>query len=253
MTKLKFLIIAISAIFLVSCQFSENIYLNADGSGKMEFSFDASELMQMAGDQMAEGAGDEDIDSTFTFKEIFDEKRDSISKLPIEEQEKLKALEPFSVHMLMSKNDKKMNVDFYTDFKNTTELQDMFMALNAVSNLKGQGDAKVNDSSNLFSSMGDGGNSQLSYSFKDGVFRRSVKVLDKELQKQMKDSLGQAAMMFANSKYRLNYHFPRKVKSVSNDKAMFSADGKTVIVEYGLMDYLSNPEVMNLEIVLEKE
>ena len=38
---------------LTSCQFSENVYINEDGSGKMEFKMDASEMMEMVG-QMGE-------------------------------------------------------------------------------------------------------------------------------------------------------------------------------------------------------
>jgi len=144
-----------------------------------------------------------------------------------------------------------MRFDIFTNFNSANELRDMFTALNAMSNLKGKSPANVNDSTNPFSSMSNGGNSNLSYTFENGIFKRTVKVIDKELQQQIKDSLGQAAMMFANSKYKLNYHFPKKVKSVSNDKALFSADGKTVTIEYGLMDYMTNPEIMNLEIVLE--
>ncbi len=251
MRKPKLLVLILLVLNFTSCQFSENIYLNEDGSGRMEFSFDASEIMQMAGQQMSENSGEKDMDSTFTFKELFDEKRDSIASLPLDEQEKLKAIEKFSVHMLMSEKDKKFNMDIFTDFKSATELQDMFSALNTVGNLQGKEAAKINDPNNPFSAFAKGGNSKLSYSFKNGVFKRQVAIVDKEVQKQMMDSLGQAAMMFANSKYKLNYHFPRRVKSVSNDKAMFSADGKTVIIEYGLMDYMTNPEVMNLEIVLE--
>lgn len=251
MKKLTVLVICCLALFLTSCQFSETIYLNEDGSGKMAFSFDASELMQMTGDQFLEGDGEKDVDSMFTFKAVFDEKRDSISQLPKEEQAKLKALEPFSVHMVMSAKDKKLNFDMFSDFKSASELQDMFTALNTVSNLQGKDVGQANDQPNPFSSMIDGGNSELYYSFEKGVFKRTVKVLDKDIQKQIIDSLGQGAMMFANSKYKLNYHFPRKVKSVSNDKALFSADGKTVILEFELMEYIADPEIMNLEIVLE--
>lgn len=251
MNKFTFLLIVFAILFFTGCQFSENIYLNEDGSGKMKFSFDASELMQMAGDKLTEGTSEKDIDSTFTFKEIFDEKRDSILQLPAEEQEKLKALEPFSVHMVMNEQEQKLNFEIFTDFNNANQLQDMFKALNTVSDLNGKGETEANDPTNPFSSMADGGNSKLSYSFENGVFKRSVKVIDKEVQKQITDSLGQGAIMFASSKYKLNYHFPRKVKSVSNNKAMFSADGKTVIIEYDLMDYLTNPEIMNIEIVLE--
>lgn len=251
MNKLTLVVTLFSALLFTSCQFSEQIYLNEDGSGRMEFSFDASEIMQMAGGQLSEGSGEKDMDSTFTFKEIFDEKRDSIATLPQDEQDKLKALEKFSVHMLMSEIDKKFNMELFTDFKSASELGDMFEAMNTVSNLQGKEAAKVNDPSNPFSSLAQGGNTKMNYSFNNGIFKREIKVIDKALQKQITDSLGQAAMMFANSKYKLNYHFPRRVKSVSNDKAMFSADGKTVIVEYGLMEYMADPEIMNLEIVLE--
>ena len=80
MKKLAVLVICCLALFLTSCQFSETIYLNEDGSGKMAFSFDASELIQMTGDQFLEGDGEKDVDSTFTFKAVFDEKRDSNNK-----------------------------------------------------------------------------------------------------------------------------------------------------------------------------
>ncbi len=250
--KNKYLVFGIFVISLwfTSCQFSENLYLNEDGSGKIEFSFDASEIMQMAGDKMSEGIGEKEIDSTFTFKEILEEKKDSISKLPKAEQEKLKALEAFSVHMLMSEKEQKMNIDIFNSFKSVSDLHDMFTALNTVGDLK-NGQKEEEDKNNPFASMFSGENSKLEYSFKNGVFKRTVKVFDKELQKQLKDSLGQAAMMLANSKYKLNYHFPKKVKSVSNDKALFSSDGKVVTIEYGLIEYLSDPEIMNLEVVLE--
>ncbi|MBC3757863.1 hypothetical protein H7U19_05565 [Hyunsoonleella sp. SJ7] len=251
MKKIILFLIAGLTIVVTSCQFSEHIYFNEDGSGRMEFVFDASEIMQMAGEDKNDNAGEKDMDSTFTFKEIFEEKKDSIATLPIEEQERLKSLENFKVHMLVNEAEKVMNVDISTEFKNADELQEMFTALNALENLKGKDSTKVNEPANPFTSMANGGNTDVSYSFNNGVFKRNVKVIDKEVQQQMKDSLGEAAMMFANSKYKVNYHFPRRVKSVSNDKALFSADGKTVIVEYGLIDYMTNPEVMNLEIVLE--
>ncbi len=251
MNKFSLFVLSLILVFFTSCQFSENIYINEDGSGKMEFSFDGSELMQMAGDKMSEGSEEKEIDSTFSFKDIFEEKRDSISKLSKEEQSKLKALEDFSMHMLMSAENKKMKMELFTDFKDANELRDMFTALNSASNLQGKGTSKLNDPNNPFSSMATGGNTDLKYSYNNGVFKRTVKVKDAELQKQVTDSLGPAAMMFANSKYKLNYHFPRKIKSVSKEGALFSEDRKSVTVEYGLIEYMKDPEVMNLEVVLE--
>lgn len=250
MNKCFVFVIGIISLGLTSCQFSESIYINEDGSGKMEFSFDASEIMQMAGDKMTQKAGEKEIDSVFSFKTLLEEKKDSISTLPVEQQEKLKALESFSIHIVMSAKQQKMNIGIFSAFKNVSELQNAFSALNVVSDMQ-NGDAETKDDNNPFSAMLNGGNSKLSYSLKDGVFKRTIKIIDKEVQEQLTDSLGQAAMMFASSKYKLNYHFPRKVKSVSNENALFSEDRKSVTVEYDLMEYLSDPELTNLEIILE--
>jgi hypothetical protein len=73
MTKFYTFVCALAFAFLTSCQFSENIYINEDGTGKMEFSFDGTELMKMAGDGMGE-ANEKAMDSTFSFKELFEGK-----------------------------------------------------------------------------------------------------------------------------------------------------------------------------------
>ncbi|MEN3325108.1 hypothetical protein VP395_15325 [Mariniflexile soesokkakense] len=231
-----------------SCQFSENIYINADGSGKMEFSFDGSQLMQMAGDKISESQ-EKAIDSTFSFKELFSTMKDSISKLSEEEQQKIKSLEPFNMHMVMDPKTSKMTFDMFTDFKNVNELQDMFKAMNSFGALKGK--EKAGTDANPFSSFGGDGTTELDYKYDGKIFKRTAKIIDKEAYKQVTDSLGQMAMMFGSSTYKLNYHFPKRIKSVSNETAMFSADRKSVTIEYGFMDYISNPEALNLEVVLE--
>ena len=53
-------------IKIKSCEFSENIYINEDGSGTMEFKFDGSTLMELAGDEIAD-EGEEKIDTTINF------------------------------------------------------------------------------------------------------------------------------------------------------------------------------------------
>ena len=250
MKKATFLLLFVFALVLASCQFSEDIYINEDGSGKMSFSFDGSQLMQMAGDKISEN-NEEAIDSTFSFKEIFDAKRDSISKLTIEEQGKLKSLEPFNMHMVMNPETSKMNFELFRSFEKTDELEDMFKAMNNFSNMKGKGAAKVDDPNNPFSSFGENGSTELSYKYNGKVFSRKAKILNKETYKQMTDSLQEMSMMFSGSKYKLNYHFPKPIQSVSNETALFSEDRKSVTIEFGFMDYITNPEALNLEVILE--
>lgn len=250
MKKIYVLALGLIMISFSSCQFSENIYINEDGSGKMEFSFDASEIMQMAGDKMAKD-GEKKMDSTISFKEFLKEKKDSISQLPKDEQEKLKALENFKFHMLMDPETKEMKIDMVTDFINVTELQDMFAALNNAAKLQNKKGIGAANNNNPFSTFGNGGYTDIAYSFSNNVFIRTATVKDEVSYKQMLDSLGDMSMVFNTSKYKLNYHFPKKIKSVSNDNVMFSSDRKSLTLEFGFMEYLKNPEALNLEVVLE--
>ena len=90
---------------LTSCTFTENIYINDNGSGKFSVDMDGSSLMQMAGDQIGSQMGSDakkDIDTTFTFKQLLAEKKDSITKLSPETQKELKKLENFIVTTKMS-------------------------------------------------------------------------------------------------------------------------------------------------------
>jgi hypothetical protein len=239
---------------LTSCQFSENIYINEDGSGKMEFSMDASEMMEMVG-QMGDGEStkgmDKAMDSTIVFKDFIEKNRDSIANLSAEEQQKIKALEDFKMHMVMNPETKKMVFDLSTDFKDANDLQDMFKAMNNFSNLQGKGGAPQNSPSSPFSGMGEGGSTDVQYSFDGTTFKRSAKIIDEELHQQAMDSLGQSAMMFGTSKYKINYHFPRAVKSFSKEGALYSEDRKIVTFEVGFMDVLKDPELLDFEVVLE--
>lgn len=250
MNKYFLLALSLMTVFFTSCQFSENIYINEDGSGKMSFTFDASELMQMAGDKMKED-GEERVDSVMVFKDFLKEKKDSIAKLSKAEQAKLKALENYKMHMIMDPDKKEMTFDLISEFKSVAELQNMFDAMNNASNFQGKGESKLNDPNNPFSAFAKGGTTEMQYAFKNNTFTRTAKIIDEEAYKTMVDSIGEMAMMFGSSKYKLNYHFPRKIKSVSNEDAMFSADGKTLILEYGFMEYIRDPKIFNLEVVLE--
>lgn len=57
--------------------------------------------------------------------------------------------------------------------------------------------------------------------------------------------------MMKQIKYKYKYTFPRKIKSLSLKDAMFTADGKSFIIEYSLNDVINNPELANFEVELE--
>lgn len=226
------------ALLVVSCQFSENISINEDGSGTMEFMLDGSQLMGMMGNEMAEG--EEKMDTVFYFKDLIEMHKDSIAGLTDVEKAKLYAMKDFGVRIKMDSEKQEMIFNMFTDFKNVNELQDMFAAMNKLKSLGGEGDPAED--------LGAMGATDLKYTFDGKKFSRKVAIKDQELFQKQIDSLGESAAMFGSSSYTLNYHFPKKIKTVSNPGAVISEDGKSVTIEYSFLDFLKEPESMNIEV-----
>lgn len=232
------------SLVLSGCAFSENIYLEEDGSGRMSFQMDGSQLMNMGGEDMNP---EEAIDSVISFRKLFEEKKDSISQLPPEEQARLKKLENFSMRMLIDPTEKNMLFDLFTDFGSINELQDAFKAMSTAGGLDPQ------TSSNPVLSMGQSGATEVNYTYKNNLFTRNARIVDAELHRQMMDSVSEVQMMFESSTYKLQYHFPKKIKSVSNKEALFSDDRKSFTLEVNFMEYMEHPEMLNLEVELQKK
>jgi len=77
MNKIKFTVAIVCACFIVACNFTEEVYLNDDGSGKLSINFDANEMMGMLSslDTLKQ---EKSMDSTIVFKDLLEEKKDSI-------------------------------------------------------------------------------------------------------------------------------------------------------------------------------
>jgi hypothetical protein len=249
----KKLALLILVVLTASCNFTENINVNNDGTGDFSVEIDGSGLMAMAGDKlgqsMTESKNQKSIDSTFSFKQIFELKKDSISKLSVEQQASLKKMENFVMHMKMNVEKNELLFSMNAPFKKVAELQDMMGGFNTLKDLKGKAGQK--DMTNPLGDTFGNSNSKLSYSYNGKSFTRTA-IIDKEtLAKIDKDSTGMGKIMFASSKYTLKYHFPKPVKTVSNPDALFSADRKTITIAYAFLDYMQHPEKMNLNVDFE--
>ncbi len=248
--KRIFLLISIcSTLVFTSCNFTEELHVKEDGTGKISIGFDGSELMQMAGDKMPEGE-EKKIDSIISFKQLFKEKKDSIAKLPLKEQEKLKKLEKFTMHMKVDAEAKEMNFSMFSDFKNVNELGDVLGSFQEASaGAMGKGGAQKQPPSMI----GNADGTEVSYSFNNNIFSRNTKIVDQELYNKAKDSLNldQAKSFLEGSTYTLKYHFPRKIKKISAEEALFSQDGKSFTLEVNFLTILEDPTVLNLEVELE--
>jgi hypothetical protein len=176
-----------------------------------------------------------------------EEKKDSISKLSETEQQKLKKLENFNIHMKMDSETSEMIYDISTNFKNIDEANDMLNGLEQAGNLIPNPDStteikKEKDAPEIIG---------VNYSYKKGVFKRDAYIKDEKEHQQQVDSMKQAEAFMGSSNYTLKYTFPKKIKKTSNPEATFSADKKTVSVQAPFIEYFKNPDLLDLEVELE--
>jgi hypothetical protein len=230
---------------LVSCTVTENVYISDSGSGKFSVEMDGSALMAMVPNDSLSTA--KNIDSTFSFKQMFEEKKDSIAKLSKTEQERLKKLENFTMRMKMDSNAKQFLFAMNTDFKNVAELQDVMETINTINTM--QQASKTSAANSYIPSTGFGSNnSVLNYSYNGKKFIRKATLKKAEENKITLDSVPGSKMIFEASQYIMKYHFPKPVKKVSNSTALFSKDRKTITIQYSFDEYMKSPDKLNVEV-----
>ena len=124
---LKNLLFIVSLLVLTSCGFTEEVYINNDGSGSYNFKIDMSEMMQ---EMKSMGTKDslkesQSIDTTFIFKDILEEKKDSIAQLSPEDQASLMAIADMNLHLQVDDEKGKMLMDFGLNFKDISEVKNI--------------------------------------------------------------------------------------------------------------------------------
>ncbi len=234
------------AFTAVSCQFTETMVMNEDGSGTMSVEVNLNEMMAFGGSAMTDSTKVK-MDTIVAMKAFLEEKKDSISKLPASEQEKLKKLENFNIHMKMDTETSEMVYDISTKFKNISEANDILNGLEQAGNLMPNPDSNTEIKTEEDSPEVVGVN----YSFKNGIFKRDAYIKDEKQHQQQVDSMKQAEAFMGGSNYTLNYTFPKKIKKTSNPEATFSADKKTVTVQQPFIEYFKNPDLLDLVVELE--
>jgi hypothetical protein len=274
MRYFKFLFALIFVFSFTSCTITEKMIINDNGSGKFAYDIDASKMMSMFGSAIKNQENNTKkskknkknkkelkdlkvVDSTFTFKEMFASKKDSIAQLPIEEQEKIKKMEKFSVRMVMNEEEGIMKYSMFTDFNTTAELQDVMSPIESMKSLSPKGN-KVGmgmESNNMelgssTSFFYDGKSFKKMVAKKDKVKQDDSEKTEEEkvIEKSAKESM---EMIYEQSGFKIVYQFPKAVKKVSIQNALYSEDRKTITIEYPLKEYIENPDNLNFEVEFE--
>ena len=235
-----------SGLLWVSCHFTEEIHLKEDGSGSIALSFDGSQLLSLS-DSTEVGENPVRQDSIIRFSDVLDEKRDSIRKLPQKEQERLEKLRPYQMRMITDHGAGEMKFILSREFRDISEIEDAFNAFQdagALDPVKG-GETPMEPTGEVYPST------EVSYSFQGNKFSRKGFVVDSVLHQQRLDSLRGSESFLSESTYKLEIHFPRKIRSASVEGATLSMDGKTLYYEVNFLEYLRRPEALDLEVLLE--
>lgn len=240
MKKIRFAGILALGLLCVSCYFTEEIHLNGDGSGSIALQFDGSGWMS---DSTLMGGRQTRIDSVIRFAEVLEQRQD----LSPEEREQLEQLRPYQMRMISDPETGEGSFTLSREFRDIGEVGDTFNAFqNAGALDKEKGGIPMGASKE--SQPG----TEVSYSFSGGRFTRRSVIVDSVLHQQRLDSLAGGDSFLVGSAYKLQIHFPSRVKSVNQDKATLSIDGKTLYLEADLVQYLKSPEVLDLEVELEQ-
>jgi hypothetical protein len=254
MKKITYLLAALLLSFLMTgCVILEETRFNEDGTMSYSMQVDGSQFMQfIAAVPDADSENEiEKIDTLIVISELYDEYADSIAALPIEQQKVLQALKPFKVKMNANQAEGEYIFRLFGDFAN---FEAMKTAMTHIDSLRKYipKDSTANGEMNMLprsASPFSFGDSQMEWDGK--TFRLTMQPTPDSLDTENSQATADM-MMLMQGDYKRIYTFPRRVKSVSNPEATFSADGKTVTIMMKLQTMLKTPEEASVVIELEE-
>ncbi len=260
----RLLILFVAAIGLQSCEIKEEIRFNADGSGTYGIGFDMSEMMKM-GDSNDSVPQQKVVDTLINFATFLDQKKDSIATLSLEEQERLESLRPLQFKMNMNEEAKEMRMDIAYKFntiddiyklKEVMEIADIkeLGALDPTGGLTPANETET-DSVTQKDGMSEifGMAESFNTSFSATKFTRNI--TEKALAESIKtrDTTLKKDDPFADMiRFTQVYHFPFKIKSVSNPNAKILSDFKGVEIQANMYEMNTDPKYFNLEVLFEE-
>jgi hypothetical protein len=230
-------------ILVTSCQVTETIHINEDGAGKIEIIKlrDEQSYIQFTGENYSKE--EKFVDTTYVFKDFISKYSETFSKLTPMEKAVFQKFEDVNVHIKQSSYEKEFRTTITQNFAKIEEVPDLYKT-----------GEYADDLEHNYALSAEEHYYNISYAFDGSLFKRIVKITDPVELKKQQDKIvaSKARLKFKiNETYTLNYHFPQKIKSVSNSNAKIREDKKSLELQFLLSDCLQNPEITNLEVVLE--
>lgn len=263
--KAIFTLICLSFLTM-SCSVSESIVFNEQMGGVFKSTFDMSQILAITNEGNVQDENEKPskpIDTTIVFKHLLAEYKDSISGLPMEKQKQLNSMQNVVVDLQRDESKGIFNFTMYKPFADFEELklinEQLDEALNLVQNINEEDSpAPAPDEQMEELTKSD----PVIYSFSNNTFSRfqpkkeDASQGDGTEESEEGDEVtdifkGQFDDLFKVTFYTMTYTFPKPIKSVSNNDVVISEDRKTMTFKTDLSAVNKDPELMNLEVVLQ--
>ncbi|MFH6958203.1 hypothetical protein ACHRV1_12415 [Flavobacterium aquidurense] len=240
---MKYISALLIIMLLTSCQVTETININPDGSGTIEvFQLrDENSYLQLG---RPYSDSEKFKDTIFVFQDYITKYAVTFAKFNKSDQALFQEHANVKMHIKVDPVQMENFNVISSDFKKIEEIPNLYESLSLANSLK----ENYPVSKESF---------KIKYTFDGFTFKRNLLIVDQQKFDKDKKMLEERKKMYAKYKlaqsYTLKYHFPRAIKSVSNEKAIISSDKKTMTLQFQLSDCLQNPEITNLEVVLEQK
>ncbi len=254
MKHLNKLVLIIISITFFSCEVVQEVNFNEDKSGTQSLSFSFSEMMNM-GMPPEQDTANKLTDTMIRFSDFLEQKKDSISKLSKEKQEKIKQLENFSLYIdsdsLSTKLEMKINY-YFKDLKDLAlfseklkdqDIKELDQFTTKIEKSKKNDDANIFDFNTSFKTI-----------FNNKNF--SLKITPETLEKikSKKDStLTKDNPMLDLMRFKVKYTFPYRIKKISNKNAKILYDFKGFEISANVFEMENNPKHFDVEVEFEKD
>lgn len=238
-------ILLLGLFLLTSCEITEKVYIDQQGNVSYSSNMDLTQMMQMVPkDELKEN--DYPIDSIFTVDGIAKSNTD-FSK-GFEGDEEREIMKNFKIHVKLDDDVSFMNM--ILDKKNLNEFNSFMSNLSSnietINAKRMKQNEALPDSAQIdlvdipiFSMP------KLSYNKKS--FKRTGPI--KSITETSKSEQMEGMEGFVNMiKFKLEYHFDRPIKSVSDKSARLSPDAKTVYIEKPMSEAADNPKAFDFEV-----
>ncbi|MFE3870189.1 hypothetical protein ACFX5F_03020 [Flavobacterium sp. ZS1P70] len=171
---MKKYIILFLTVFLTSCQVTETIHLNQDGTGKIETESlrDEHSYMQLAEENYSNEEKFED--TTYIFKDFITKYAETFSKLPASEKTVFQKYATVNVHIKRSSYEKEFRTKINQNFDKISAVPDLYKTQEYADDL--EHNYALTAEEHYYS---------VSYAFDGSLFKRTGRITDPvELKKQ---------------------------------------------------------------------